>query len=349
VTRALVHPAFDARYYGRYVAGLGRVLGPSRVRFSARGFPVFGSDCLAVRLMASDGRSERKVYLHSNDHPELDEVGLEWCDAFGKVNLDPSLVPPPARRKVFALGPTFAIRVWGPGAAEARGFANFLLSGRSRPPLRRHMASYRGQYASRFPESDYRPHESDGGYVFFNAALWEREPEANALRARFIDACRAVPGLRFEGGLSPRKSARGDPGFGGAGFEAHLCPRFGVREYLEKTRISAVVLNNPAYRDCHSWRLAEYLAMGKAIVTTPIVRALPAPLAHGTHVHVVNGSADSLRDAVERIHRDAAYRRRLETNARRYYERHLAPEKVARRVLSRARVRSLRPSRLQPL
>jgi glycosyltransferase involved in cell wall biosynthesis len=142
-----------------------------------------------------------------------------------------------------------------------------------------------------------------------------------------------MKGIRFEGGLSPRRSARGDRNFRATGYEPHLSRRFTPLEYLEKTRASAVVLNNPAYEGCHSWRLAESLALGKAIISTPIVRELPAPLVHGTHLHCVDGSVESFRSAIGMICGDADYRARLETRARAYYEEYLAPTAVVRRIL----------------
>jgi hypothetical protein len=331
--KALVYPPFNARYYSLYLEGLFRVFGRNRVRFTKRGFPRFGTDCMAIRLIVRGGHPERRVYIHSNDFPVLDEDGLAWCDVFGKVNLDWRRVPGDCKEKVLPLGPTFAIRTWNPLLSVTHGVANFVRSPRDAGSFRKHLANYRGQSASRFPESAYRPSTSDSGYVFYNAAIWEREPEANALRARFVEACRSMKGIRFEGGLSPRRSARGDRNFRATGYEPHLSRRFTPLEYLEKTRASAVVLNNPAYEGCHSWRLAESLALGKAIISTPIVRELPAPLVHGTHLHCVDGSVESFRSAIGTICGDADYRARLETRARAYYEEYLAPTAVVRRIL----------------
>lgn len=330
-----VYPAFNARYYSLYIEGLYRVFGRRRLKFTSQGFPSFGSDCLAIRVRPDDGGAERKIYIHSNDQPDLDSKGLAWCDVFGKVNLDRDQIPVEVGAKVLALGPTFAVRVWGPVLAELQGVANYF---RTRPncgSFRTHIANYRGQYASRFPEGAYRPSAARRGYIFYNAALWEREPENNGLRARFIEACRSLENIRFEGGLSPRVSVRGDPNFRPARFEPYFSRRYTPREYLDRTRASIVVLNNPAYVDCHSWRLAEYLAMGKAIISTPIVRAVPAPLVQGTHIHYVDGSVESFRSAILRISSDEEYRLHLEENAREYYEEYLAPESVVRRVLFR--------------
>ena len=113
--------------------------------------------------------------------------------------------------------------------------------------------------------------------------------------------------------------------------------RYSIDEYLTNMRRSAVAFNNPAVHGCHGWKLGEFLALGKAIVTLPISLALPAPLEHGTHVHVVDGAPASIDDALDRLRRDEPYRRRLETNARAWYDANLAPARVARRLLDAMR------------
>ena len=55
------------------------------------------------------------------------------------------------------------------------------------------------------------------------------------------------------------------------------------------------MLNTPGVSGCLGWKLGEYLALGKAIISTPIQRQLLADLEHGTHIHVVDGSEDSMR------------------------------------------------------
>jgi glycosyltransferase involved in cell wall biosynthesis len=108
-----------------------------------------------------------------------------------------------------------------------------------------------------------------------------------------------------------------------------------MQEYLVNIGRSAVAFNNPAVHGCLGWKLGEFLALGKAIISLPLERALPAPLEHGVHLHVVDGSPESLDDALARIRTDHVYRRGLESNARRWYDEHLAPPRVAQRLWTR--------------
>jgi glycosyltransferase involved in cell wall biosynthesis len=108
--------------------------------------------------------------------------------------------------------------------------------------------------------------------------------------------------------------------------------KYPLQEYLAKIRRSAVVFNNPAVHGCHGWKLGEYLALGKAIVSMPLSRDLPAPLVHGEHLHVAEGLG-GIEDALRVLLEDHEYRRHLETNARAWYEQWLTPVRVMDRVL----------------
>ena len=113
--------------------------------------------------------------------------------------------------------------------------------------------------------------------------------------------------------------------------------RYSMSAYLTKVGRSDVRFNNPAVHGCLGWKLGEFLALGKAIVSLPLDRALPAPLEHGVHIHIVDGSPESLDDALARLRSDDAYRTMLENNARGWYEEHLAPHRLAARLLANLR------------
>jgi glycosyltransferase involved in cell wall biosynthesis len=82
--------------------------------------------------------------------------------------------------------------------------------------------------------------------------------------------------------------------------------------------------------------MAEFLRLGKAIISLPLSREMPAPVVHGQHAHFIDGSRDSIREAVLDIVADPDYRRHLEHSARAYYEQYLAPERVIARLADAA-------------
>lgn len=354
MTRIDVYPAFDPLYYSYFVAGLKAVHGASSVRFTTRGFPRFTHRGLAFRIETPGG--ERRIFIHASDDPDLPEEGLQWCHTMGKVNVDSASVPEELRSRVVCLGPIFPFRVWGGPVSLARGALNLL---RANSRLRSYESDIPSSYPrlgtmplcavlhlkqyvkigfQRLPLESFRPGATDPHYVFFSSAIWpedhpvasyaEANRVANAARVEFIRALKEEPGLRLEGGIFMRSGymVRGYEGLTHSKTDGH-------RQYISKTKASCVVFNAPSVKWCHSWKLGEYLALGKAIISLPIVRDLPAPLEHGVHVHYVDGSAASMREAITLISRDAAYRTSLERNAREYHDRYLAPPAMMARLL----------------
>jgi glycosyltransferase involved in cell wall biosynthesis len=181
-------------------------------------------------------------------------------------------------------------------------------------------------------EAAYTPDTSNPNYIFFLSSIWAREMQCNQYRAHFIEVCRSLDDLQFEGGFAPRMR-RDVPGFEQYTIER----RYAFREYLRKLKRSALAFNTPAVLGCHGWKLGEFLALGKAIISTPLSRALPKSLIHGEHVHFVDGSPDSIKEAVCLIRRDNAYRQQLELGARTYYLEYLQPQRIIERILNIAR------------
>jgi glycosyltransferase involved in cell wall biosynthesis len=86
------------------------------------------------------------------------------------------------------------------------------------------------------------------------------------------------------------------------------------------------VFNTPSFWDYHGWKLGEYLALGKCIVSTKLSNDLPYPLEHGVNIYFVENSEESMREAVEYILTHPDYRHKLEKGAREYWETYGTPE-----------------------
>jgi hypothetical protein len=324
-----LHTPLDAYYHGYYLVGIRDLLGSSRFRVRHREGPTTRPELLACEFHAPGLR----VVFDARDGAWYDPRGLDWADVYAKINIDPACPPAPSRARVVPLGPGFAVRAWGPVGTLTACL-------RSAPPLelgrgvlRRHAADFWRQLRYRLPIEAYErkgPPSADG-YVFTMSSLWAGHPGCNEARARFMRVCRTLPGVVFEGGFAPRRNA-GVPGYD----DLAMPGRCTAAEYIERTRRSTFVFNTPAVAGCHGWKLGEFLALGKAILSTPLSRALPAPLEHGVHIHFVDGSDAGIRDGAERILRDAAYRRTLEQGARRYYLEHVRPRSAVARVLGAA-------------
>lgn len=330
---ARVHPRFVIPYYAFYLEGIGRVFGFDSIVFDRDGMPdeTEFNDGFAFTLSGHAGEGgRRRFYVSSNDFARYDSVALEWCDRYGMVNHDPHVSRTTSNpEKIIPIGPSFGVRGWGSFGRTARDMgriwrAGGLSSGDTVSALRG-----AGKLLSqRLPEHRYVPGRTKEGYVFFVSWPWKKHPEVNPPRARFIRACKAISGLRFEGGFAPRR--RRDV----AGIDDILAERpYPFRQWLRKTQASSVVFNCPAVHQCLGWKLGEFLALGKAIISLPLSKSMPAPMEHGEHVHFVADDDREIRDAIERIVHDTEYRNRLEVGARRYYLEHLAPERVIQRLV----------------
>ncbi|MCH9647229.1 MAG: hypothetical protein K0U98_03255 [Deltaproteobacteria bacterium] len=334
-----LYPGFNALYYSFYLQGLEQAFGRGNLAWTTRSFPRFGHHCLAFEVDAG-GQRPIRIYISASDGPGINPRGLEWCDVYAKANLaldldevlGPDAPPLELRSRLLAIGPSFPVRRWSPLAAAFRALKSFALCRGQVERVREHLANYRRQYKYRMPLSAYRPQEPESDYLFFASRLWQRNPTTNQFRANYIRACRSVADLHFEGGFVPRPKGE-FPEYAPETIDR----KYPTAEYFTKTQRSLLVFNTPAVSSCHGWKLAEFLALGKAIISTPLSRAMPAPLDHGKQVHFVDGSQEAIRGAVDKLCNDADYRRHLQTNARKYYLDHLAPQRVVLSTLSAGR------------
>lgn len=329
-----VHPRFVIPYYAFYLEGLGRVFGFHSIVFDRAGGPESTEfdDGFAFTLSgdgAAPGR-HRRIYLSTNDFARYDRLALAWCDRYGIVNHDPARAAALADAdKIVPIGPSFGIRYWGSLGGTVRDVARLLAASGESPRLTLERARKTTQaFAKRLPESRYVPGQSRNDYVFFVAWPWKKHLEVNPPRARFMRACKAVPGLEFEGGFAPRRR-RDIDGID----DVTARRRYAFKDWIRLTKASALVFNNPAVHGCLGWKLGEFLALGKAIVSVPLGREMPAPLEHGKHVHFVGDDPDEMREAIVRIMHDDAYRANLEIATRSYYLEYLAPERVVMRLI----------------
>ena len=324
-----IYPPFDTLYYSFYVRAVQEYFGESNIEFSYKNFPPLPSDYFGFIIK---GKEKLRVVIDAYDGATINDRGaLEWSDVFGKVNLNLSSIPTDSARKCVAIGPSFPIQLWPLFKSFRNSVKHYRPWARTKS-AREHFANYLRQYRDRLPLSHFVPGRVKDDFIFFSSSIWREEeaPGTNQCRAHFMEVCKSLNGITFEGGFSPPQY----PGYEER-YRTHLVAnRYPFPEWLEKIKASMVVFNTPAVWRSHTFKLAEYLALGKAIISAPILRELPAPLVHGQHVHYVDGSVESIRDAVRLIVDDRNYRMHLERYAYEYYISHLQPIKVIERLLN---------------
>ena len=105
----VIHADSSLQYYGYYLAGFESIFGAVPLSFGTHDLPRLAApqEGLAVELV--DGR---RIFVSAADRAAINEEALEWCDAYGMVNLDPRSRLLVGGHKLVPLGPGFGIR-WG--------------------------------------------------------------------------------------------------------------------------------------------------------------------------------------------------------------------------------------------
>lgn len=164
-------------------------------------------------------------------------------------------------------------------------------------------------------------------YIFFSGSIWKKESEANLLRAKFVQACKSNPAIRFEGGMIPRTD--GDL----CGVPADVLDRkYTPGEFSQKSAQSFLGFNNPAVLDAVSWRLAEYWNYGCLVISLPFKIDLPYQPIHGESIHLVN-DGDELPEAIDFIISNPEYREKLAKGGKHFFETYGLPHIQAKRII----------------
>jgi len=303
--------------------------GPANVHFNSSKFPAFKQNTFA--FIVQDRVETKKIIIDFYDSSEIDPTTFNWCDVYGKINITPAdYHNQKFKNKLVAIGPGFGIKIWNIPKAIFISLYNFILSYKNLDNYRRFFRNYKAQ-AERAPIKKYDRGTAEKNYVFMLNSLWKKEATTNLNRTKFIEICKAIPGVKFEGGFAPRTI--NDV----SGFENYTTTkRYSIEDYLEKIKKSSIAFNTPAVLDCLGWKLGEFFALGKAIVSTPILRILPESLTHEENIIILLKDVAESKTIIENFLIDNEMRMRLEDNSYKYYIKYLSPEKVIERLVSQA-------------
>jgi hypothetical protein len=271
----------------------------------------------------------RRVVVAADDSTTVRSGHVEWADVVAKVNISLRTPDRVNRSTLMPLGPTFGMRLPAARGARISLGRSLLLFGTMREHLS--VRDELGSYVHLEPEKAYTPGTSESNYVYFIATSWVKFPEPAPLRAAFMNACRHHKDITFEGGFAPRPD--GDQSDYP---ELYLRRRYKQSEYIANTKRSLCVFNNPAVDGCLGWKLGEFLALGKAIISIPLDRKMPGNFEPDEHFLAVDGSDEQITAALDRVRGDVQLRRRLEQRARSYYLDYLQPRALIRRILAAA-------------
>jgi|ERR1035437_2136828 glycosyltransferase involved in cell wall biosynthesis len=276
--------------------------------------------------------SKIKIVIDYRDKDSFSEIAYKWCDIYAKVNYNSSKTGVAYQKKTIAIGPGFGIKIFDFPISYYHAFHNLINSLHNSRIVIKHFLAHYYRQKDRKKLNAYIKSESVNNYVFFVSTLWTHKncvESTNPLRASFIRTCKNNRLIDFEGGLV---SNRANPEFNNYK-DIILHKRINNKVYMQNIRRSAFVFNTPAVWNCHGWKLGEYFALGKAIISSPLSNDMPVPLIHGENIHFVENSYD-IQEAVEMIIENKEYRLKLEKGAFDYWQKFLSPKSVIQRIVN---------------
>lgn len=344
--KIFIDPRLNIAYDSFYLYGLKMKYGQRNIHYTMRYFRDLPDGGNLRYVWFSDGIIKKYV-VHIGDSYKINQAEYDWCDKYGSVNANFFHYPKDRYHKLCSLVPSFAIKNYNLFQTLSFSIVTFFLSMRyiisrerynmskdcfeinSINNIRRHFINYLKNWKQRLPYEDYLQRECvKNKYVFFLCTLWQSDEDhdndngVNQRRYKFIRACKSIQDLTFKGGLLGSAISSNEKFI-----DAVTTERMSFREWLTESKRSAVVFNTPAFYDCHGWKLGEYLAMGKAIISTKLYNDLPFPLENGKQVIFVQNDEIKMRDAIVKVINDEQLRIDLENSARDYWERYGTPIK----------------------
>ncbi len=333
-----IDPSIKVLYSSYYIQGLYDFYGKDNVHFSAKPFNGLKKredkelyDHYMAFVVKKDDQYKRYI-IDFWDKTIIDENAYNWCDRYAKINNTKEVVF--EKEKLIVIPPGFGIKIWNKKETIKHCLCNFLRSKRKpHIKLKRHYEDYIDQF-ERPAIQDYESPSSSAPktktYVFMIGRLWPHKnclTTTNPLRLRFIETCKKL-NVDFEGGLFASPSHPDYEQYKHVAFTKKM----DVFTYVEKTKQSAIAFNTPAVHDCHGWKLGEYLAMGKAIISTKLSNYFPLYGSGQLPLHTILDT-DNIEEDLTLLLHDENYREELSTRAQNYYQEHASPKKVIEKIV----------------
>ena len=239
---------------------------------------------------------------------------------------------------MLAIGPSFGIDI-----INIRFIAIFakLFFTKDKPVgISQYIRDYLYMPIRRRPYHEYLGSQTKDNYIFSISTLWydsNTDKTTNTFRGTFFRLCREKFSV-VEGGFFYIKNEnilKEFPQYSKYKIlykDFLMTKRISPLEYLAKTKKSTMVFNTPSVMGCHGWKLAEYLAMGKAIISTRLINEMPGNFDYEKKVIMVDDDIQ-IGDAIDQLRENTNLREKMEKKAFLYFSEHLSPEAVVEKII----------------
>jgi hypothetical protein len=324
--RVYIDPSFDYRFGSWYLQGLYEVFGKRNVDFSSFFFNEFKTNNHFMAVVVFIKEKRVNLVIDFADSGEVDSHSYNWSDKYAKVNVKSEDLE--KYSKLITIGPNFAIKVNSVYSTFKLCFLNLLKSWSRIPEKKLFIRNYYLSCINALPLSAYHKYEETDNFIFFVSSIWEKNTNTNEYRSNFFDACNLFESLNLELGFTPRND--GVTRYEGKTRKKQLT----IKNYVRGFRKSFFVFNAPSVFDCHGWKLGEFCAMSKLIISVPLTREMPGIFKADMHFLQCDGSVNEIKKQIVRLIEDEKLRNTLKTNVESYYKEYLTPSSVIQRIIS---------------
>lgn len=323
--KVFVDPACNINYGSFYIKGLWDVFGRNNVMFNSKYFKnlYYTSQTHCMAFVVNE---TRYVIDWADSNAVFYDNFLQWADIYGKVNYNKDCIEYGWRDKVKPVSPNFGIGCFGKDKWEATMLClkNYL---KCFSRIQHGLQSYLSPYLWLYKRSRIILNRSDSTVgsktIFMVSRYWNGENLANNARISFIRACHRLQSegvINFIGGMVPDMENSDCPS------DVIIRNEIPMQEYVRLLERSLLVFNTPAVHVCHGWKLPEYMAHGKIILSTPFVNELPVGMIHGKNIFFSNADELSLYEAIKTIVNNRQLQATLEEGSRRYWDEYASPK-----------------------
>lgn len=338
--KIFIDPSSRILYSSFYIEGLYQVFGKNNVSFSSQYFTDlnrslndFSFEHFFAFVVVSDNKIQKFV-IDFCDPYDIHENGYDWGDFYAKINLNYRLIEDRFKAKLILIPPGFGIQIWNVWQTGFFCIKNYLFNDSTlKNKFTKHCKDYYHQYKrpriSDFEKDLKTKKKSDKPFIFMIATLWEDQNSivtTNKNRKEFIEICKQKK-CNFEGGFFSKSKP---PEYQNLIFDKH----YSVNQYIEKTKKSLFVFNTPAVHNCHGWKLAEYIAMGKAIISTKLCNEIPEEFLANDLICFIDNET-SLENKIALLLNNSEYCRKLELNTKALYFKKVQPKAVISALMKR--------------
>ena len=287
---------------------------------------------------------KKRLFYDTSDSPHLLDEAAEVADAYFKRSYVANLIPDRYKSRVYPLGLNYELYT---GKLDYYEIPRFILRKSS---FRRFPVEFMKRIAELATVSFLPtirnmcapPVPNQVPQVLFMARAWDPAGESakisekertertqiNETRARCIELLRKELGPKFYGGFAHTRYAVEN--YGNLLLESPMIS--GKKNYLTLLRQYPICIATVGLHGSIGWKMAEYVAFSKSIVSERMKCVVPGPFGTGVNYLEFDSPEKCLQETM-RLVEDAQLRRQMMADNWAYYKAYVVPDKLVLRTL----------------